>query len=63
MYFPLQKGAIEAMKFNNNWFISQNKEYYKRRNIIWEICDLLKISYSKNSAGLVVFLEVMEKDM
>ncbi|XZQ53737.1 MAG: pyridoxal phosphate-dependent aminotransferase [Candidatus Karelsulcia muelleri] len=55
MYFPLQKGAIEAMKFNNNWFIYQNKEYSKRRNIIWEICDLLKISYSKNSAGLFVW--------
>ncbi|YCJ93418.1 MAG: pyridoxal phosphate-dependent aminotransferase [Candidatus Karelsulcia muelleri] len=62
MYFPIQKGAIEAMKFNNNWFISQNKEYSKRRNIIWEICDLLKISYYKNSAGLFVWGKLNNKN-
>ena len=49
MYYPIQIGAIEAMKNNLNWFNIINNEYSKRRKIIWSICDFFKMKYSKKN--------------
>ncbi|WP_185865279.1 pyridoxal phosphate-dependent aminotransferase [Blattabacterium cuenoti] len=65
MYYPIQMGAIEAMKNNKtkDWFIILHKEYTKRRKIIWEICDLLNIRYSKkNNSGIFVWAKLNNND-
>ena len=62
MYFPLQIGAIEALKHSRGWFESLNVKYRKRRNIIWDICKDLKLTYDEKSAGLFVWAKLPPKE-
>ena len=61
IFLPIQKGAIEALKVNSSWHIKQNEIYKIRRNIIWEIFDLLDCHYDKNQVGLFVWARVPKK--
>ena len=58
MYFGIQKGAIEALNLTADWFSKMNKIYEERRNIIWQICDILHCSYDKNSTGMFVWAKL-----
>ena len=58
MYYGIQKGAIEALCLNNSWYTSLNKIYKKRREIVYEICDKLKLTYDKNSTGMFVWAKI-----
>lgn len=58
MYLPLQVGAAEALKSSNKWFDELNTAYQKRREIIWDICKALNLSYDKKSAGLFVWAKL-----
>ncbi|WP_185873530.1 pyridoxal phosphate-dependent aminotransferase [Blattabacterium cuenoti] len=63
MYYPIQIGAVEAMKYDKDWFKTLNKEYSNRRKIIWEICDILNIQYSKyNKSGIFVWAKLANYD-
>ena len=55
MFLGIQKGAIAALQSPNNWFEELNKTYVKRREIVWQIFDVLKCTYNKKSAGLFVW--------
>ncbi|WP_185868727.1 pyridoxal phosphate-dependent aminotransferase [Blattabacterium cuenoti] len=58
MYYPIQMGAIEAMNHRIAWFRTLNKEYEKRRKIIWKICDYLSLDYSKECSGIFVWAKL-----
>ncbi|WP_185882634.1 pyridoxal phosphate-dependent aminotransferase [Blattabacterium cuenoti] len=58
MYYPIQIGAIEAMNQHNSWFDKLNIEYYKRKKIVWEICDRLSLKYRKESSGIFVWAKI-----
>ena len=58
MFYGIQKGAIAALKMSENWFLTMNNVYSKRREIAWRIFDILKCSYDKNSVGLFVWAKV-----
>ncbi len=58
MYLPIQKGACEALNHGEKWFESINKIYKKRRQIVWEICDQLKLDYNKNSVGMFIWAKI-----
>lgn len=58
MFYGIQKGAMEVLKLSENWFINQNNIYRKRRQLIWQLCDELKLEYSKASAGLFVWAKI-----
>ncbi len=58
MYLPIQKGAIEALKHPKSWFKQINQEYHKRRELVWEICDHLNLSYNKNRSGMFVWAKI-----
>ncbi|WP_103327652.1 pyridoxal phosphate-dependent aminotransferase [Bacteroidetes bacterium endosymbiont of Geopemphigus sp.] len=62
MYLPLQIGAIEALQHSNEWFESLNMEYQKRRNIIWNICKALELTYDAKSTGLFVWAKLPLKE-
>ena len=55
MFLGIQKGAIAALQSPNNWFEELNKTYVKRREIVWQIFDVLQCTYNKKSAGLFVW--------
>lgn len=58
MFLGIQKGAIEALHSSNEWLKQLNKNYTKRRKIVWEIFDILGCSYDKKSAGLFVWAKL-----
>lgn len=58
MYFGIQKGAIEALNLSSEWFDDMNETYRRRREVIWNICDLLSCTYDKDSSGLFVWAKI-----
>ncbi len=60
MYKAVQKAAAKALHMNQKWFDTLNDIYRKRREIVWEIYDLLNCSYDKNSVGMFVWAKVPE---
>ena len=63
MYYAIQKGAIEALCLNSSWYKSMNKIYRKRREIVYKICDKLKLKYEKNSSGMFVWAKIKTSDI
>jgi aspartate/methionine/tyrosine aminotransferase len=58
MFYGIQKGAIEALRLDKNWFESQNEVYSKRRNILFELVEKLGCSYDKKSVGLFIWAKL-----
>ncbi|PCH77108.1 MAG: aminotransferase [Flavobacteriaceae bacterium] len=60
MFYGIQKGAIAAMNQPKKWFSALNKTYEIRRKIVWEILDVFKCTYNKDTAGLFVWAKLPE---
>ena len=58
MYFAIQKSAIIALKSADNWYTKLNAIYTKRRQLVWQILDVLNCTYNKNTSGLFVWAKV-----
>ncbi|MFK5890335.1 MAG: aminotransferase class I/II-fold pyridoxal phosphate-dependent enzyme [Flavobacteriaceae bacterium] len=58
MYFAIQKSAIVALKSADNWYTKLNAIYTKRRQLVWQILDVLNCTYNKNTSGLFVWAKV-----
>ncbi|MDH4468115.1 MAG: aminotransferase class I/II-fold pyridoxal phosphate-dependent enzyme, partial [Bacteriovoracaceae bacterium] len=55
MFLPIQRAAIEALHLSHAWHKERNEIYRRRRKLVWEIFDELKISYKKDQVGLFVW--------
>jgi LL-diaminopimelate aminotransferase len=55
MFYGIQKGAIEALNLDENWFKSQNEIYTKRRSLLYQLVEKLGCSYDKNNVGLFIW--------
>jgi aspartate/methionine/tyrosine aminotransferase len=60
MFFGIQKGAAEALKLSEDWFVQQNETYKKRQAAVREIFDALGCTYNKNYGGLFVWAKLPE---
>ena len=58
MFYGIQKGAIEALKLEEDWFKSQNEIYTKRRNLIFLLAEKLRCTFDKNAVGLFVWAKL-----
>ena len=58
MFYGIQKGAIEALKLEEDWFKSQNGIYSKRRNLIFLLAEKLTCTFDKNAVGLFVWAKL-----
>ena len=58
MFLPLQLGAVSALSESKEWFKSLNKEYQKRRELVWILADKLNCKFSKNAAGMFVWAKI-----
>jgi LL-diaminopimelate aminotransferase len=58
MFLPLQIGAIKALQNSTEWHEHRNDIYRERRDLIWQIFDVLGLSYSRNQVGLFVWARV-----
>ena len=58
MFYGIQKGAIEALKCSNMWFVTLNSVYKQRRDLVWQLADILNCTYDKNATGLFVWAKL-----
>lgn len=61
MFYGLQKGAIKALQSSAVWFSSLNNIYKRRRELVWELAELLNCTYDENAAGLFVWAKLPEE--
>ena len=55
MFLPLQLAAATALRLGDEWYESQNAEYYKREELGKQIFDALGIEYEARQAGLFLW--------
>ncbi|MDO7173043.1 pyridoxal phosphate-dependent aminotransferase [Mariniflexile sp. AS56] len=58
MFYGIQKGAIEALKCSNMWFVTLNNVYKQRRDLVWKLAEALNCTYDKNATGLFVWAKL-----
>jgi LL-diaminopimelate aminotransferase len=61
MFLPLQLAAVEALGNSEEWYAGINKIYKKRREIVFEILDVLKCKYERNQAGMFVWAGIPDE--
>ena len=55
MFLPLQLAAATALGLGQQWYDSQNEEYYRREELGKAIFDTLGLEYAENQAGLFLW--------
>ncbi len=58
MFYGIQKGAIEALKCSDMWFVSLNSVYQLRRELIWKLAEGLNCTYDKDATGLFIWAKL-----
>ncbi len=58
MFYGIQKGAIQALNSEKKWFDSLNVIYKRRRELVWELANILKCKFDKNAKGLFVWAKL-----
>lgn len=52
---PIQLAAVQALELGQDWYSELNAIYQERREIVYQIFDLLGCAYVKNQVGLFVW--------
>lgn len=60
MFYPVQAGAVEALKLSQTWFDEQNKIYSKRKEMVMELIDELGCKAAEDQVGLFVWAKTPE---
>ena len=60
MFYPLQIGAIAALKLSKTWFKTQNEIYQNRKEKILALARALNCVPSKDQAGMFIWARVPE---
>ena len=58
MFYAVQKGAIEALKSSNMWFVSLNSVYEQRRELVWKLAEALNCTYDEYATGMFVWAKL-----
>ncbi len=60
MFYPVQAGAVEALKMSQSWFDDQNRIYEKRKKLVLELIEELNCEAADGQVGLFVWARVPE---
>lgn len=55
MFYPVQAGAVEALKLSGSWFDEQNKVYAARKKKVLELISALDCEVKDDQVGLFVW--------
>ncbi|MEO8516577.1 MAG: aminotransferase class I/II-fold pyridoxal phosphate-dependent enzyme [Flavobacterium sp.] len=58
MFYGIQKGAVEALKLDKTWFDQQNSIYKRRRDLVFQLAEILGCSCDKNAVGMFVWAKL-----
>lgn len=60
MFYPVQAGAVEALKMSGSWFDQQNKIYAQRKKMILELSEAMDCKVDDKQVGMFVWAKVPE---
>lgn len=60
MFLGLQKGAIEALNLDKEWFKSLNIIYEKRRKLVYKLAEKLGCDCTLNTSGLFIWAKIRD---
>jgi aspartate/methionine/tyrosine aminotransferase len=60
MFLPIQEAAIAALQNPDSWHEERNGIYRKRKQLVYQILDLLQCTYRTDQQGLFVWAKVPE---
>ncbi len=55
MFRPMMLGAVKALEQPQSWYDNNNKIYRQRRQLAYQIMDILNCKYDKNQVGMFVW--------
>ncbi len=58
MFYGIQKGAIAALKSSSEWFSTINEIYKRRRDLIFDLADILGCTYDTDTVGMFVWAKL-----
>lgn len=58
MFYGIQKGAVEALKCSQMWYLSLNSVYEQRQKLIWKLAKMLDCTYDVHAVGLFVWAKL-----
>lgn len=58
MFYGIQKGAIEALRCSDLWYLSLNSVYDQRRKLIWKLATALNCTFDVEASGLFVWAKL-----
>ena len=60
MFFGLQQGAMAALAQGTAWFSELNATYRNRRELIWQLAEVLGTTFERDTAGMFVWAKLPE---
>ena len=58
MFLPLQLAAAKALSLGKDWYDGVNKVYRQRRELAFELLDMLHCTYNPNQVGMFVWAKI-----
>ena len=58
MFLPVQLAAAKALGLEKDWYDGVNNVYRTRREIVFELLDLLQCTYSRKQVGMFVWAKI-----
>ncbi len=58
MYRPIQMAATAALGAGQDWYRSLNREYFKRRELVYRLFEIMGCRYDKDQTGLFVWAAI-----
>jgi len=60
MFYGIQKGAIAALESTDDWYNDLNVIYKERKELLFQLADVLHCTYDINSVGLFLWAKLPE---
>ncbi|MFI8378579.1 pyridoxal phosphate-dependent aminotransferase [Leeuwenhoekiella sp. NPDC079379] len=60
MFYGIQKGAAAVLTEGEGWFNELNSVYKSRRELMWQLADVLGCTYDKEAAGMFIWAKLPE---
>ena len=58
MFLPVQSAAVKALSLDKDWYQQLNAVYAKRRELVFELLQLLDCAFDRNQAGMFVWAKI-----
>lgn len=58
MFLPVQLAAARALQLDKDWYDSINAIYRRRRNLVFDLLDMLHCTYNREQVGMFVWAKI-----